>query len=297
MRSPCAHAVATTPAEPLGLLRSSVQRSAFPERERVGLRIVLFEACSAFTHVSACTLALPPFVARLPEGFSHFVTSMTAPVACMVSWLFPETVGAPGWRGLWLHLPFAQGQTPEELPHPHRQASMRNLAAGDRRFDCKLTPVCVHPSIVILILCGDLTMQTETCPLHIGADVAKDEIVVACEEQYFAPRAIDNRRSTLTAFLESRAFQAARSAWNPPVAIMSCSPTLAHKMGFVVFVLNPKDTRHYAKAMGLRGKTDRVDAKLIARFGRPRARQAPCLDTSHPGATSAWPTTQATCRS
>lgn len=27
-----------------------------------------------------------------------------------------------------------------------------------------------------------------------------------------------------------------------------------------VFVLNPKDARHYAKAVGLRGKTDRVDA-------------------------------------
>jgi len=41
---------------------------------------------------------------------------------------------------------------------------------------------------------------------------------------------------------------------------------LAHRRGFVVYVLNPKDTRHYAKAMGLRGKTDRVDAELIARM-------------------------------
>src|SRR5207245_6348514 len=48
---------------------------------RVGLRIDLFEACSAFTPVTACTLALSPyFVTRLTEGFSHFVTSMTAPI-------------------------------------------------------------------------------------------------------------------------------------------------------------------------------------------------------------------------
>src|SRR5712675_103430 len=48
---------------------------------RVGLRIDLFEDCSAFTRVAACTLALSPyFVTPLPEGFSHFVTSMTAPV-------------------------------------------------------------------------------------------------------------------------------------------------------------------------------------------------------------------------
>jgi len=40
----------------------------------------------------------------------------------------------------------------------------------------------------------------------------------------------------------------------------------AHKLGFIVFVLNPKDARHYAKAVGLRGKTDRVDAELLARM-------------------------------
>src|SRR6266404_70488 len=48
---------------------------------RVGLHIVLFEACSAFTRVAACTLALSPIRDTLIEGFSHFVTSMTAPIA------------------------------------------------------------------------------------------------------------------------------------------------------------------------------------------------------------------------
>jgi hypothetical protein len=48
---------------------------------RVGLHIGLFEACSAFTRVAACTLALSPIRDTLIEGFSHFVTSMTAPIA------------------------------------------------------------------------------------------------------------------------------------------------------------------------------------------------------------------------
>src|ERR1700687_1025888 len=48
---------------------------------RVGLRIVLFEACSAFTRVTACTLALSRIRDTLIEGFSHFVASMTAPIA------------------------------------------------------------------------------------------------------------------------------------------------------------------------------------------------------------------------
>src|SRR6476659_9847176 len=48
---------------------------------RVGLHIFLFEACSTFTRVAACTLALSPIRDPLIEGFSHFVTSMTAPIA------------------------------------------------------------------------------------------------------------------------------------------------------------------------------------------------------------------------
>src|ERR1700674_3613206 len=47
----------------------------------VGLHIDLFDACSAFTRVAACTLALSPIRDTLIEGFSHFVTSMTAPIA------------------------------------------------------------------------------------------------------------------------------------------------------------------------------------------------------------------------
>src|SRR5277367_3661865 len=48
---------------------------------RIGLHIFLFEACSTFTRVAACILALSPIRDTLIEGFSHFVTSMTAPIA------------------------------------------------------------------------------------------------------------------------------------------------------------------------------------------------------------------------
>src|SRR6476469_8598319 len=48
---------------------------------RVGLHIVLFGACSAFTRVAACTLARSPIRDPLPEGFRHVVASMPAPVA------------------------------------------------------------------------------------------------------------------------------------------------------------------------------------------------------------------------
>ena len=84
MRFPCVHAVATTPAQRLGVLPArSPSRISLPRYgSQVGLRIVLFEACSAFTRVTAYTLALSPyFVTRFTEGFNRFVTSTIAPVA------------------------------------------------------------------------------------------------------------------------------------------------------------------------------------------------------------------------
>jgi len=48
---------------------------------QAGPHTVLFEVCPVFTRVAACTLALSPIRDTLIEGFSHFVTSMTAPIA------------------------------------------------------------------------------------------------------------------------------------------------------------------------------------------------------------------------
>src|ERR1700738_4116834 len=60
----------------------SPSRVSLPRKgRRVGLHIDIFEACSAFTPVAACPLALSPIRDTLIEGFSHFVTSMTAPIA------------------------------------------------------------------------------------------------------------------------------------------------------------------------------------------------------------------------
>ena len=48
---------------------------------QVGFRIVPFEACSAFTHVTACMLAKSPNATLYTEGFNSFVTSTAAPIA------------------------------------------------------------------------------------------------------------------------------------------------------------------------------------------------------------------------
>jgi transposase len=44
--------------------------------------------------------------------------------------------------------------------------------------------------------------------------------------------------------------------------------SLAHAAGMQVFILNPQALKHYAKGIGLRAKTDPVDARLIARYAK-----------------------------
>ena len=83
------HAVAITPAEPLD--RAALpnnpgqagcqRRRPSPLNRRVGFRIALFEACSAFTRVTACMLAESPKATLYIEGFNRFVTSSIAPIA------------------------------------------------------------------------------------------------------------------------------------------------------------------------------------------------------------------------
>jgi transposase len=45
----------------------------------------------------------------------------------------------------------------------------------------------------------------------------------------------------------------------------------AHARGLVVYLLNPRDVRHYARAMGVRGKTDRPGAQILARYAQREA--------------------------
>ena len=42
--------------------------------------------------------------------------------------------------------------------------------------------------------------------------------------------------------------------------------SLAHEAGHRVYVLNAMDVHHYGKALGQRGKTDRLDSQLIAQY-------------------------------
>ena len=101
--------------------------------------------------------------------------------------------------------------------------------------------------------------------LHVGVDVAKDAIVVACAEQQFPVHRVLNQRAPLLAWLKSLP-AGSRIGLESTGTYHELLADLAHAHGYIVFVLNPVDTRHDAKALGARAKTDRVDAILLARL-------------------------------
>jgi hypothetical protein len=55
--------------------------SAFAAQSRLGSRLDNVEACSAFTHVTACRFARSPEATLSTRGFGGFVTSTAAPIA------------------------------------------------------------------------------------------------------------------------------------------------------------------------------------------------------------------------
>ncbi|MGB8410947.1 MAG: hypothetical protein WCE58_13690 [Gallionella sp.] len=85
-------------------------------------------------------------------------------------------------------------------------------------------------------------MQTPTIVFNIGADVAKDEIVVACSEGSFPVRKLANKRTALLSFLKSLP-PGSRIGMESTGIFHELFASLAHKFGFIVFVLNPKDVR------------------------------------------------------
>ena len=98
-----------------------------------------------------------------------------------------------------------------------------------------------------------------------GADIAKDEVLVQRHGES-AQQRLPNTPEPLAAWL----------AQLPPGALLVMEATntyhellatLAHAAGVQVVVLNARCSWHYARSLGVRGKTDRVDTETLTDFG------------------------------
>lgn len=101
-------------------------------------------------------------------------------------------------------------------------------------------------------------------PRFIGADIASRHVDVADYGQAKVLR-VSNEPQALTRWLKTL----------PAGTVLAMESTgryhlmlarLAHERGLQVYVINPRDVRYYAKGVGQRGKTDRLDAQLLARY-------------------------------
>jgi transposase len=101
--------------------------------------------------------------------------------------------------------------------------------------------------------------------LDLGADVDSRYVVVACAAGSFRPQRIANQRKAVLGWLRTVP-RGSRLAMESTGGYHELLAELAHKAGLHVFVINPRDLRRYAESIGRRGKTDRVDAEVIARY-------------------------------
>lgn len=124
---------------------------------------------------------------------------------------------------------------------------------------------------------GSPRMTAPMTPVYVGIDIAKAKLDVAVGEDVVF---------TLERTPEGLAELVARLApLSPTVVVMEATGGLevivaaalsAAKLPTVV--INPKRARDFAKAEGTRAKTDAIDARVLARFGRkmePRPRPLP----------------------
>lgn len=101
-------------------------------------------------------------------------------------------------------------------------------------------------------------------PMFAGVDVAQRTLDIALEGDGQVHR-IDNRLGPIRGWLQSLPEQCAigvESTGNLHQLLVRA----AMAAGRTVYVLNARDLSHYARALGRRAKTDRLDAQLILRY-------------------------------
>lgn len=106
----------------------------------------------------------------------------------------------------------------------------------------------------------------------VGIDIAKDKFDAAILADSEGKQATKQFRRTIDGFaklqdwLRQRGLQEAHVGMEATSCYWQDLAVSLHEQGWAVSVINPAQIKAYAKARGLRNKSDRVDAKVIAEF-------------------------------
>ena len=102
-------------------------------------------------------------------------------------------------------------------------------------------------------------------PTIMGCDVSSTDIVIACAEANQPVKTIANNPKAIEAWLAQLPRDAVigmEATGRYHDALADCAARCGHR----VYVINPKHLSLYAKGIGQRGKTDPLDASVIARY-------------------------------
>jgi transposase len=100
---------------------------------------------------------------------------------------------------------------------------------------------------------------------HFGIDIDKAALTVACHEVPGRTERVSNDDASIDAWLSRLPAHSVLAV----EATGACHQTLlqhAVRHDVPIYLLNPRDVRHYAESLRRRAKTDRVDAQVIARY-------------------------------
>jgi transposase len=103
-------------------------------------------------------------------------------------------------------------------------------------------------------------------PSVYGVDVSKAKLVIG-DYDGAGVVTLDNTAPAIAQWLGTLA-AGSTVAMEATGAYHQVLATLAHAAQMRVLVLNPRMLKHYAEAIGQRGKTDPVDTRMIARYAR-----------------------------
>jgi transposase len=108
-----------------------------------------------------------------------------------------------------------------------------------------------------------------TSSVVVGIDVAKAQVDIAVKGAPVSPARFDNEidghTALITVLQPLRPQLVVMEATGGYEAALACALQAA---GLAVAVVNPRQARDYAKALGRLAKTDRIDADGLAEFGR-----------------------------
>ncbi|WP_201843027.1 IS110 family transposase [Microvirga zambiensis] len=119
--------------------------------------------------------------------------------------------------------------------------------------------------------------------LYVGIDVSKEQLDVAGDTAALTPFSVARTADGLTELVSRLAPLSPRAiALEASGGFETVVAAALAGAGLAVVVVNPAQVRAFAQALGQRAKTDRIDARVIARFlaaARPEIRPLPDAQT------------------